>query len=107
MRAQTALFWVLWTHNESVKLWIKHYPAMAKVLPSPHRKRDPVDRIAALLGAGASPRSADLAGETVLAAARALAYDDAGRAILAAVEAAAVEAAAAPGAPGAGADAAR
>ena len=46
MRTQTAVFWVLWTHNESVKLWIKHYPAMAKVLPSPHRKRDPVDRIA-------------------------------------------------------------
>ena len=39
------MFWALWTHNESVKLWIKHYPAMAKVLPSPHRKRDPVDRI--------------------------------------------------------------
>jgi hypothetical protein len=45
MRTQGAAYWFLWTHNASVKLWIKHYPAMAKVLPSPHRKRDPVDRM--------------------------------------------------------------
>ena len=44
-RTQSAAWWVLYTHNASVKLWIKHYPAMAKVLPSPHRKRDPVDRV--------------------------------------------------------------
>ncbi|KAK7241768.1 hypothetical protein SO694_00153057 [Aureococcus anophagefferens] len=42
---KSAAWWVLYTHNASVKLWIKHYPAMAKVLPSPHRKRDPVDRV--------------------------------------------------------------